>query len=47
MVPLLRGCSRFESLSLSHHSRFNVTCNSNKEETDDDDDDDVQSPTLE
>ena len=31
-------CSRFESLISSHHSRFNVTCECNKEEIDDDDD---------
>ena len=27
-----RGSSRFESLVLSHHYRFNVTCECNKEE---------------
>ena len=35
IVPLFRGSSRFESLILSHHSRF--TCECNKEEIDDDD----------
>ena len=38
--PLLAqglGSSRFESLILSHHSRFNVTCECNKEEINDDD----------
>ena len=38
IVPLFRGSSRFESLILSHHSRFNVTCECGKEETNDDDD---------
>jgi len=33
---LFRGSSRFESLILSHHSRF--TCKCNKEDTNDDDD---------
>ena len=36
IVPLFRGSSRFESLILSHHSRFNVTCECNKEEINDD-----------
>ena len=36
IVPLFRGSSRFESLILSHQSRFNVTCECNKEEIDDD-----------
>jgi hypothetical protein len=31
-------CSSFESLILSHHSRFNVACEGNKEEIDDDGD---------
>ena len=35
IVPLFRGSSRFESLILSHHSRF--TCECNKEEINDDD----------
>ena len=35
-MSLFRGSSRFESLILSHHSRF--TCECNKEEIDDDDD---------
>ena len=39
IVPLFRGSSRFESLILSHHSRF--TCECNKEDINDDDDDDV------
>ena len=38
IVPLFRGSSRFESLVLSHHSRFNVTCECNTEEINDDDD---------
>ena len=38
IVPLFRGRSRFESLVVSHHSRFNVTCECNKEEINDDDD---------
>ena len=38
-VPLFRGSSRFESLLLSHHSRFKVTCECNKEESNYDDDD--------
>ena len=37
IVSLFRGSSRFESLILSHHFRFNVTCERNKEEIDDDD----------
>ena len=37
IVPLFRGSSRFESLILSHHSRF--TCECNKEEINDGDDD--------
>jgi len=32
-------CSRFESLILSHHSGFSVTCECNEEEINDDDDD--------
>jgi len=40
IVPLFRGSSRFESLILSHHSRFNVTCECNTEESNDDGDDD-------
>ena len=36
-MPLFRGSSRFESLILSHHSRFNVTRECNKEEINDDD----------
>ena len=39
IVPLFRGSSRFESLILSHHSRFTGECN--KEDIDDDDDDDA------
>jgi len=34
IVPLFRGSCRFESLILSHHSRF--TCACNKEEMNDD-----------
>ena len=37
IVPLFHGSSRFENLILPHHSRFNVTCASNKEEINDDD----------
>ena len=37
------GSSRFESLILSNHSRFNITCECNKEEINDDD---VQSVPL-
>ena len=33
-------CFRFESLILSHHSGFSVTCECNEEEINDDDDDD-------
>jgi len=36
IVPLFRGSSRFESLILSHHSRFNVTCECNTETINDD-----------
>jgi len=36
IVPLFRGSSRFESLIISHHSRF--TCECNKEDIHDDDD---------
>ena len=36
-MPLVRGSSGFESLILSHHSRF--TCECNQEEIDEDDDD--------
>ena len=32
-----RGSSRFESVILSHHSRFKITCECNKEEINDDD----------
>ena len=39
IVPLFRGSSRFESLILSHYSRF--TCECNKEEINDDDNDDL------
>ena len=38
IVPLFRGSSRFVILILSHHSRFNVACECNKEEINDDDD---------
>jgi len=38
IVPLFRGSSIFESLILSHHSKF--TCEFHKEEINDDDDDD-------
>jgi len=34
----------FESLILSHHSRYKVTCECNVEEINDDDDDDVTAP---
>ena len=37
-VPLFRGCSRFESLSSSQNSVFNVTCDCNQEEINVDDD---------
>ena len=37
IVPLFRGSSRFESLILSHHSRFNVTCECHQENIDDED----------
>ena len=40
IVPLFRGNSRCESLILSHHFRFNVTCERYKEEFNDDEDDD-------
>ena len=33
-----RGSSRFESLILSHHSRYKVTCECNEEDISDDDD---------
>ena len=36
-VPLFRGSSGFESLILSHHFRFDVTCECNKEVVNDDD----------
>jgi len=36
IVPLFHGSSRFESLILSHHSRFECECNT--EEINDDDD---------
>ena len=39
IVPLFRGRSRFARLVLSHHSRFNVTCECNKEEINYDDKD--------
>jgi len=39
-VPLCRGSSMFESLILSHHSKF--TCECNEEDINDDDDDDVK-----
>ena len=42
IVPLFRGSSRFESLILSHHSKFKFTCACSKEEIHDDDDDDAQ-----
>ena len=29
-APLFRGSSRFESLILSHHSRYEVTCECNE-----------------
>ena len=32
IVPLFRGSSRFESLIVSHHSRYKVTCECNKED---------------
>ena len=35
-MPHFRGSSKFESLTLSHHFRFNVTCECNKEEINDD-----------
>ena len=38
-----RACSRFESLILSHHSRF--TCKCNKEDITDDDDDQLRRRT--
>ena len=40
-MPLFRGSSRFETLILSQHSRFNVACECHKEEINDDDDDGV------
>jgi hypothetical protein len=40
-ILFIRGSSELESLILSHHSRFNVTCECNKEKIHDDDDDDV------
>ena len=36
---LLVLSSRFESLILSHHSRYKVTCECNEEDINDDDDD--------
>jgi len=39
-VPLFCGSSTFESLILSHHSRF--TCECNKEDINDDNDDCVK-----
>ena len=42
-VALFRGSSRFESLILSHNSRFTCECN-NEEINDDDDDDDTSVP---
>ena len=32
IVPLFRGSSRFESLILSHHSRYKVTCECNEKD---------------
>jgi len=40
IVSLFRDSSRFESLDVSHHSRF--TCERNKEEINDDDSQDHQ-----
>ena len=40
IVPLFIGSSRFESLMLSHHSRYKVTCECSEEDINDDDDDD-------
>jgi len=37
--PLFRGSSRFESLILSYHYRYKVTCECNEENINDDDDD--------
>jgi len=37
-MPLFRGSSRFASLILSQHSRFNVTSECNKQEINDDGD---------
>ena len=39
-------CSRFESLILSHHSGFGVTCECNEEEINDNDDDDDDERAL-
>ena len=35
IVPLFRGSSRFESLILTHHSRYKVTCECNEEDIND------------
>jgi len=43
--PSLLDSSRFESLILSHHSRFTCECN-NKEDINDDDDDDAAASHL-
>jgi len=39
-LPGPSGCSRFEGLILSHHSRYKVTCECDEEEINDADDDD-------
>ena len=39
-MPLFRGSSRFESLILSHHSKFTCECDKQDIHDDDDDDDD-------
>jgi len=44
IVPLFRCSSRFESLILSHHSRF--TCKCNKEDINDDADDDLANVNI-
>ena len=46
IVPLFRGSSRFESLILSHHPRFNVKCECHTEEINDDDDDVGESSSI-
>ena len=38
IVPLFRGSSRFDSLIFSHHFRFSITCECNKEGINDDHD---------